>query len=526
MGSIPGKKATPDPAPGVHLPTITLDTTLADLYKRANPGTARERIGYIFCGVNAALDLTPSFPRNSKYLYQDTPFNTLPPSRLVLTTSATLQRSLASKYLSLIPQRDAFIAGSKESSAVICFPADANDLEHSRREAEATLSVLHPAQKPELVFCPGPKDIPPLEKIGVHKVAYKIALDGLEGLPLTVPLDTTWFLNSKAALARSGLPTPKVNVVEVNGLCEGKGDCCEVCVTDKDGVHFVPVGCTGRRGRWIAEETKRILAAVEVRKPPFVLKNQQTFGGAGTWVVSSEEDKKDLLNILSGPNGVLRKMLSRVTEKNHHLRPAAIIISDIVKDPIEDYGLTFFVTNTGDAIFLGASEQMCDDNNAWIGSTINYSRQDKLRKKFDSLVKRTAKWLSEQGYYGPAGIDVLETKKVGATESHNGEQTAHHIVDMNVRTSGSMCLPLLRGHFTSRGLTCASSFGITVKSSREEFIRQSRKDFESGRMCILSWYQDKQTGMSIADVAIGAEDDARLQEGMKKVREMTEEVVF
>jgi hypothetical protein len=515
------------PETAIKLPTVTLDTTLAELYKRASPAAFSHRIGFVFTGVNSALDLTDSFPRNEKFLYQDSPFNTLPTRKLVgTTTSASLQRSLATKYLSLIAQRDAFIAGPASSAAVFCFPADAADPDHSRREAEATISVLDPAQKPELVFCPGPADIPPLNKLNIDRVACKVVLDGLEGLPLTVPLETTWYLNSKAALADSRLPTPRMDVVEVSGFCSGPDGCCEVCVKDGAGTHFVPVACSGLRGKWIRKEEKRILDAVRRKPVPFVLKNQQTFGGAGTWVVNSEKDKADLLEVLSGDDGVLRKMLARVTEENHHLKPATVIISDVVTDPIGDYGITFFVTDKGDAIFLGASEQMTDANNAWIGSTIKYSHQDAVKAKFDPLVKRTAAWLAEKGYYGPAGMDVLETKTPGQTDSHTGEETAYHMVDLNVRTSGSMCLPLMRGHFTTRGLDCASSFSITVKGSREDFIETSKEDFEAGRMCIISWYHDIKTDKSIADVVIGGSDEHDLHRRMQKVRDASEEVVF
>jgi hypothetical protein len=524
MGSV--CKPTP-----ISLPTITLTTTLADLYRRHAPSASSHRTGFIFTGVNSALDLTPSFPANQKYLYQDTPFNTLPPSKLARNPSVSIQRPLAHKYLSLIPQRDAFIAGSAERSVVICFPVDGT--EHSLREAEATLGVLDERQRPELVFVPGPGDVKGLlGKMGIDRLMCKVVLDQLEALPLTVPLDTTWFLNSKAVLARSGLPTPKAEIVEIQGVCEAVEGCCEVCAeaTDGDGqeaeVHFVPASCTGRRREWIDEQARRILSAVEKRQVPFVFKNQQTFGGAGTWVVKTEDDTRELIDLLDGENGVLKKMLSRVTKKNQHLRPAAIIISDIVQNPVADIGLTFFVGETGEAVFLGASEQMCDANNAWLGSTINYPHQKRLQKKFEDLIKRTAKWLSGHGYYGAAGIDVLETKTAGETESNSGEKTAYHIVDMNVRTSGSMCLPLMCDHFTSRGLNSASSFGITVQKSRADFIRQFQKDFESGRMCIVSWYQDHDTGMSIGDLAIGAEGDQKLQEDMKTVRDMTEEVVF
>lgn len=525
MGSIPDMNNSKPPA---NLPKIHLDTTLSDLYTSFSPQTnitsTGLRIGFIFTGVNSALDLTPSVPHNSKFLYQDHPFNTLPPAKLVRTASSSLQRSLATKYLSLITQRDAFIAGPASKTAVICFPVDAADPERSRREAEMTISALDETQRPELVFCRGPSEIPDLGKLGVGRVAVKVVLDGLEGLPLTVPLEKTWYLNSKGALAESGLPTPMVEVVEVDGFVgEAKG-CCEVC--GRDGNAFVPVGCRGERGRWIEEQQIKILEAVKRRGVPFVLKNQQTFGGAGTWVVRNEEDKRELVEMLDGDQGVLRKMLSTVTKANYHLKPGSIIISDIVQNPIGDYGLTFFVTGTGGDVFLGASEQMTDGNNAWIGSTIGYSHQESLREKFWPLVERTAAWLATHGYYGPAGIDVLETEKSGQTASHNGEETAYHIVDLNVRTSGSLCLPFLRSHFTRRGLNYASSFSITFKGCREKFIDMSREDFEAGKMCILSWYQDPKTGNSISDVVTGAVDGKDLQERIKKIRDMTEEVVF
>ena len=46
-----------------------------------------------------------------------------------------------------------------------------------------------------------------MESNGIDLLAAKMALDDLEGFPLAVDLETHYFLNSKAALATSGLPT-------------------------------------------------------------------------------------------------------------------------------------------------------------------------------------------------------------------------------------------------------------------------------------------------------------------------------
>ncbi|EGO53237.1 hypothetical protein NEUTE1DRAFT_73672 [Neurospora tetrasperma FGSC 2508] len=538
----------------INLPTIHLDTTLTDLYKLADPSTAHLRLGFVLCGVNSAIALTPSFPRNKKYLYQDSPFNNIPPAELkdaaASLTITELQRSIALKYLSLIPQRDAFITGGPHTPTIFfnVSPGSALQEAHDRHEAEATIAVLSPEQRPKLVFCSGPAEIP-VKELGIDRLAVKVMLDDLErkGYPLVVNQETQWFLNSKAGLAKSGLPTPRAEVVDVEGLVPplAGGECCEVCraeddVVGKGGMRFVPAGCKGARGRWVGEQMKRIVEKVDARQVPFVFKTQQTFGGAGTWVVSDEEKKRELVKkLMDDETGVLRKLLSQVTAKNQQMKPGSVVLSEMVRDPVGDYGVTFLVRKGGEATFLAASEQMINEDNAWIGSTINYARQERLKEKFEGIMRQTAEWVGKHGYIGPVGIDVLETKDIPKDElvqgngisSADGEKTAQYIVDLNVRTSGSLALPLLKGHFTSRGMTCASSFSTTLRGSRKQFMETWREEFETGRMLIMAWYEDN-TGNeekeveSIGDVVVGGKDEKDLQDLMKRVRESTEEVTF
>ncbi|KAL0941981.1 uncharacterized protein CTRU02_204744 [Colletotrichum truncatum] len=531
------------------LPRVTLDTTLADLYRRASPRTANKRIAHIFCGINSASHLSANVPRNAKYLYQDSPFNSITTDEASDGTDRAKeqQKELAVKYLSLIPQRDAFISGD---TAVVLFNIDETEKQkaHDKKEAAKTISVLSEKQRPNLIFCSGPSKIP-IKEAGIDLISYKLVLDGLEDYNLVIPPEKHWFLNSKAALAQSGLPTPKSRIVELEGLAGQATVCCTSCKGDT-AEFVIPQACSGVRGKWFEEQSEKIFADLKAHPLPFVLKNQQTFGGAGTYIINNEEDREKLVRDFRG--GILRKLLSSVTESNVHLRPAALILSDLVENPIGDYGLTFFVTEEGgDPIFLAASEQMIDADKAWIGSTINYANQDKLKKKFGPLVRKIAEWLRSHDYIGPAGADVLETAPTTNGHTANGRtpnghitngQNAdgratngasseedfsnYHVFDLNIRTSGSLCLPLLRGHFTSRGLWNASSFSIRSKKGREEFVNLFRKEFESGQMCIVSWYEDPDTGVSLADVAVGAEDENGLKTAMKRVRDATDEVTF
>ena len=501
----------------VDLPLITLDITLAELYRKASPSNAHKKVAQVLCGVNSSLDLSDDFPRNVKYLYQDTLFNSLS-KRELTDQNHELQRSLAMKYLSLIPQRDAFISGD---TVVVLFNVDQSpeQIEHDRQEAQRTIQILNPKQQPSLVLCPGPGKIP-MKENGIDMVACKLVLDQLGDYPMVCELEKHWYINSKEALASSGLPMPKCEIIEVVGYSQEAETCCSHCL--EGDTFFIPSDCSGSRAKWLNEQKDRLLGRLLSRSLPFVLRNQQTFGGAGTYVVTNEEERSKLVQDFS--SGLLRKLYSQVTAQNYRLKPGTILLSDLVSDPIGDYGLTFFVTENGGAIFLAVSEQLIAEHRAWIGSTINYKRQQQLEEKFRPIMHKIVAWLHSHGYYGPAGADILETER----KPVNGEpvSTKLHIADLNIRTSGSLCLPLLRGHFESRGLTWGSSFSITVQSTRDNFIREWKEQFESGRMCILSWYEDKNTGVSIADVALGSENEQRLQEEMQRVREATDDVTF
>ena len=53
----------------------------------------------------------------------------------------------------------------------------------------------------------------------------------------------------------------------------------------------------------------------------------------------------------------------------------------MITDPVGDWGLTFFVTTTGECIFLAVTQQVVDSTKAWIGSTVSYTAQDSLKQK-------------------------------------------------------------------------------------------------------------------------------------------------
>jgi hypothetical protein len=187
-----------------ELPLVTLDTTLGELYARGSGEVDERRIAMVLCAANSEIAPTSRLPRNTKYLYQDSTFSTKP-KVTSLEQEKDIQRAVAVKYLSLVPQHDAFAAGKMP---VLLFNLDDSEgnAARSKQEAEKTMCSLTTLQRPSLIFLPNPEQIS-MAKIGADLLAAKMEFDQLEGFPLVVDLDTHYFLNSKAALCTSGLPT-------------------------------------------------------------------------------------------------------------------------------------------------------------------------------------------------------------------------------------------------------------------------------------------------------------------------------
>lgn len=328
-----------------------------------------------------------------------------------------------------------------------------------------------------------------------------------------VDADMVWHLNSKEALARSGLPTPRVKIIEVDQFVE-------------DSMMYTPglepmleqqeLGLDQQTAwtDWLGNQKKAIINAIKQHNLPFVVKGNQSFSGAGIYVLQSESDRTELLDKLE--SGLLEKLLTHINTSNEHLNLCTIILSDMVKDPVANLGMTFFATTSGDAIFLAASEQMIDESSSsWVGSTITYSRQEDMKRQLAPIMTQIVSWLHEHQYIGPVGADILQTQE--------GE---FQIIDLNVRTSAFLCLPLMKTHFTSRGLDAASSFSITVKESRDEFIKHFADDFAQGRMVIVAWYTEEDLGESYGDVVVGAEGEEALGKIIEKVRSVSGTVTF
>jgi hypothetical protein len=179
--------------------------------------------------------------------------------------------------------------------------------DHDQKQVIKTLAILPDSQRPQPVFCDGPESIL-IKEAGIDFLACKVINDDLERYNNVVPLETHWFLNSKRALADSGLPTPKCVAVTVDGFPTDAQSCCDICIGSGLNGFVIPEDCAGARGTWLKEQSLRLYEALKSHPLPFVLKNQATFGGAGTFIAKTEEERQKIVEDLG--KGFLSRLLS------------------------------------------------------------------------------------------------------------------------------------------------------------------------------------------------------------------------
>lgn len=161
------------------------------------------------------------------------------------------------------------------------------------------------------------------------------------------------------------------------------------------------------------------------------------------------------------------------------------------------------------------TQQVVDDSKAWIGSTVAYAEQERLEQKFTPIMQQIAAWLHKHNYYGRCGADNLEA---ACKADDGGVSTSLSKVDLNVRSSGSLVLALMKGHFwKERGLAQARSFSLSVEMTRDAFTGAFEDLLLKDKMVVLSWYEDE---------GFGVRDKQELEMDVSRVKQLAPEIHF
>ena len=303
------------------------------------------------------------------------------------------------------------------------------------------------------------------------KIRWGFGMDFAERLPYLFHPELVYKLNSKRWLAECDLKSANDEIIDCQIQCLSHqhksrehrelwyygGKDCEACTAG------------------VEAEIERVLGLLRKREGKYVLKLTQSLSAVGTNIVEDRLEKAELIEKIAG---YLATYLPRITKQNAHLYTTALILSEII--PGETMALNFFVKRDGSVVYLGACHQLATGDSGRQATAITYADQDKLEKKYQTILNKIGKVLHEEGYHGAVGADVMEDK--------DGNM---YTIDLNVRTPLSLVLYLLRGHFNEkRGLGTALVYEcVQLKISRDELEKNFAKEFQEARIVLLGGFQ-------------------------------------
>lgn len=448
---------------------IVLDMTLRDLYTCEGGG---EDITLVFAVPTAEVQTAAGIPLSKKFTYQTPIYPTYDGD------------FLARRYLQLVPQAFAFMAGKMP---LVMFDLDQNAEElrdlnsESRRPHQAdayrVFDQLNPHQRPELTFVEKPSDI----KFGQKSRLVVVSpMDCLLPLPHLVDPEVHYEALSKRGLALSGLPTPASEIVDtILGPAQ---------ISDHELVDF---------------EVQRMMARIRARQPPFVIKMPQSLSGHGTFVVRTEADRTDAIRTLEPET---KRMLNQINSLNARISPCSLILQSLT--PGEAVALSLLITKSGRPIFTACCAQLFHANGKWAGNFCDYREQETLRARYADMAAKLGAYMHKMGYWGPMGADIM-------TDADGGQL----VIDINARVTGSHPLGALRGHFVRLGLNVANIFScLMLRLTRKEFGEEFRQELlHFGSMVVNAWIHMKDGKTSMATVALAAEDKEKLNELVERL---------
>lgn len=193
---------------------------------------------------------------------------------------------------------------------------------------------------------------------------------------------------------------------------------------------------------------------------PYLIKTSHGLSGEGTYIIKNPGDLQySLLEI--------RKYL----EIN---LLDTIIVSEFVKDEIENYCVQFYVNKAGEVSLIGVTGQLVTPDGKYLGGLIRYEETDIT--KFFEMIAAIANYAHQQGYFGVIGCDVLEDK--------NGEL---HAIDANFRVNGSTPLCLQRHTLLSLGKQVAKySSDYCMNGTLDAILETLKSELERKDFLILS----------------------------------------
>jgi hypothetical protein len=191
-----------------------------------------------------------------------------------------------------------------------------------------------------------------------------------------------------------------------------------------------------------------------------LIKTSHGLSGEGTYIIKSASDLNYCLE-------ELRKYLDiKLLD--------TVIVSEFVKNAVENYCVQFYVSKAGDITLIGTTRQLVTPEGNYLGGLIHYRETDMSR--FFEMIAAVGQYAHKQGYFGVIGFDVLEDK--------DGQ---FYAIDANFRVNGSTPLCLQRHTLLGLGKEVATySSDYRMDGTLDSILVTLKPDLDRKDFIILS----------------------------------------
>ncbi|WP_375498777.1 ATP-grasp domain-containing protein [uncultured Nostoc sp.] len=213
---------------------------------------------------------------------------------------------------------------------------------------------------------------------------------------------------------------------------------------------------------------------IQLPQYPYLIKTSHGLSGEGTYIIKSPSDLNYCLE-------EIRKYLDiKLLD--------TIIVSEFVKNEVQNYCVQFYVNKLGEITLIGTTSQLVTPEGNYLGGLIDYRNTD--MSKFFEMIANVGQYAHKQGYFGMIGFDVLEDQ--------DGQLYA---IDANFRVNGSTPLCLQRNTLLSLGKGVAKySSDYRMEGTLDSILVTLKPELDRKDLIILSALEKIKYGKINTDI--------------------------
>ncbi|MEH2326806.1 MAG: carbamoylphosphate synthase large subunit [Nostoc sp.] len=213
---------------------------------------------------------------------------------------------------------------------------------------------------------------------------------------------------------------------------------------------------------------------IQLPQFPYLIKTSHGLSGEGTYIIKSPSDLNYCLQ-------EIRKYLDiKLLD--------TIIVSEFVKNEVQNYCVQFYVNKLGEITLIGTTTQLVTPEGNYLGGLIDYRNTD--MSKFFEMIGNLGQYAHKQGYFGVIGFDVLEDQ--------DGQ---FYAIDANFRVNGSTPLCLQRNTLVGLGKEVAKySSDYRMEGTLDSILVALKPELERKDLIILSALEKIKYGKINTDI--------------------------